>query len=433
MNTIMKDEGDIEETDEQVILEEYKIWKKNSPFMYDTMITHVLEWPSLTVEWASTRECSPNSDYSFQTLLLGTNTGNTEQELLLQAKVKIPMEQSLISGKIYLDNTKDAGGIGLLSKTDNKIEITAKINHEKEVLRARAMPKQDYLIATKSPNSFVYIYDLRKYSNKSAVSPNLVLTGHNKEGKGLAWFTSKQGMLASAAHDNIINIWDISQGNTLPLRTYFGHENGIEDLVINENGVLASVGNDKKIMLWDHRQELPTHVIEAHSREITSADFNNAIMLWDHRQELPTHIIEAHSREITSADFNNASPYILATGSKDKTIGIWDLRNLSLKSASFSCHKDIVTSVKWAPYTGNLVASASNDRRVMIWDLTNIGKVQSEEEAEDGPPELVFIHGGHTSYVSDIAWNPNEDLTLASVAEDNILQVWQVSNSIFNY
>lgn len=403
MNTAIKDEGEIEETDEQVILEEYKIWKKNAPFMYDTMITHVLEWPSLTVEWAPTRECSPNSDYSFQTLLLGTNTGNAEQDLLFQAKVKVPMEQSLISGKIYLDNTKDVGGIGLLSKTDNKIEITARVNHEKEVLRARAMPKQDYLVATKSPNSFVYIYDLRKYSSKSAVSPNLVLTGHSKEGKGLAWFTSKQGMLASAAHDNIVNIWDISQGNTSPLRTYFGHENGIEDLVINENGVLASVGNDKKIMLWDHRQELPTHVIEA------------------------------HSREITSADFNNASPYILATGSKDKTIGIWDLRNLSLKSASFSGHKDIVTSVKWAPYTGNLVASASNDRRVMIWDLTNIGRAQSEEEIEDGPPELVFIHGGHTSYVSDIAWNPNEDLTLASVAEDNILQVWQVSNSIFNY
>jgi histone-binding protein RBBP4 len=46
---------------------------------------------------------------------------------------------------------------------------------------------------------------------------------------------------------------------------------------------------------------------------------------------------------------------------------------------------------------------------------------QSEEEKKDGPPELVFIHGGHTSRISDIAWNLNERLTLASVAEDNIL------------
>jgi histone-binding protein RBBP4 len=42
---------------------------------------------------------------------------------------------------------------------------------------------------------------------------------------------------------------------------------------------------------------------------------------------------------------------------------------------------------------------------------------------EDGPPELLFIHGGHTSKVSDFAWNPNDDWVCASVAEDNILQV----------
>ena len=37
--------------DEQLICEEYKIWKKNTPFLYDLVITHGLEWPSLTVNW----------------------------------------------------------------------------------------------------------------------------------------------------------------------------------------------------------------------------------------------------------------------------------------------------------------------------------------------------------------------------------------------
>ena len=49
--------------------------------------------------------------------------------------------------------------------------------------------------------------------------------------------------------------------------------------------------------------------------------------------------------------------------------------------------------------------------------------LQSPEDAEDGPPELLFIHGGHTSKISDFAWNPNDDWVVASVAEDNILQV----------
>ena len=32
-------------------------------------------------------------------------------------------------------------------------------------------------------------------------------------------------------------------------------------------------------------------------------------------------------------------------------------------------------------------------------------------------------HGGHTSKVSDFAWSPSDDWVVASVAEDNILQV----------
>ena len=54
---------------------------------------------------------------------------------------------------------------------------------------------------------------------------------------------------------------------------------------------------------------------------------------------------------------------------------------------------------------------------------------QAPEDAEDGPPELLFIHGGHTSKVSDFAWNPSDDWVIASVAEDNILQV--LSHSSF--
>ena len=49
--------------------------------------------------------------------------------------------------------------------------------------------------------------------------------------------------------------------------------------------------------------------------------------------------------------------------------------------------------------------------------------VQAPDEAEDGPPELLFIHGGHTSKVSDFAWSPSDEWVVASVAEDNILQV----------
>jgi hypothetical protein len=39
---------------------------------------------------------------------------------------------------------------------------------------------------------------------------------------------------------------------------------------------------------------------------------------------------------------------------------------------------------------------------------------QTKEEAEDGPPELLFQHGGHTSKVSDLSWSPNPQVDLPS-------------------
>ena len=56
---------------------------------------------------------------------------------------------------------------------------------------------------------------------------------------------------------------------------------------------------------------------------------------------------------------------------------------------------------------------------------------QTPEDAEDGPPELLFLHGGHTNKVSDVSFNVNDEWTIASVSEDNVLQVWNMAEEIY--
>jgi histone-binding protein RBBP4 len=69
----------------------------------------------------------------------------------------------------------------------------------------------------------------------------------------------------------------------------------------------------------------------------------------------------------------------------------------------------------------------------MLWDLRLTGAEQSAEDAADGPAELLFVHGGHTSRVCDFGWNPcpGGEWMLASTAEDNILQIWQIAENIY--
>ncbi|KAL3098713.1 hypothetical protein niasHT_024467 [Heterodera trifolii] len=208
-------------------------------------------------------------------------------------------------------------------------------------------------------------------------------------------------------------LWDIqaatANANFLDAKSIFtAHTAVVEDVAwhVLHDTVFGSVGDDHKLMVWDTRTNSSTK---------------------------PTHVVEAHSAEVNCLSFNPYSEFILATGSADKTVALWDLRNLKLKLHSFESHRDEIFQVQWSPHNETILASSGTDRRLHIWDLSKIGDEQSPEDAEDGPPgELLFIHGGHTAKISDFSWNPNEPWVICSVSEDNIMQIWQMADNIYN-
>lgn len=61
------------------------------------------------------------------------------------------------------------GGFGSVS---GKIEIEIKINHEGEVNRARYMPQNPCIIATKTPTSDVLVFDYTKHPSKPGRAPH---------------------------------------------------------------------------------------------------------------------------------------------------------------------------------------------------------------------------------------------------------------------
>lgn len=217
--------------------------------------------------------------------------------------------------------------------------------------------------------------------------------------------------LLSASDDHTICLWDISavpkEGKVVDAKTIFTRHTAVVDVswhLLHES-LFGSVADDQKLMIWDTRS-------------------NNT--------SKPSHSVDAHTAEVNCLSFNPYSEFILATGSADKTVALWDLRNLKLKLHSFESHKDEIFQVQWSPHNETILASSGIDRRLNVWDLSKIGEEQSPEDAEDGPPELLFIHGGHTAKISDFSWNPNEPWVICSVSEDNIMQVWQMAENIYN-
>eukprot|EP00040_Diaphanoeca_grandis_P031540 m.188707 g.188707 ORF g.188707 m.188707 type:complete len:428 (+) comp32355_c0_seq1:224-1507(+) len=402
------------EVEQKLINEEYKIWKKNCPFLYDLVMTHALEWPSLTVQWLPDVSKPEGSDYDLHRLILGTHTSGTEHpgNHLIIADVQLPKEDEPVEGRKYDEDKGEYGGFGSVSA---RIEPKVKINHDGEVNRARYMPQNPNVIATKSPYNDICVFDYTQHpctpdpSGKS--NPEFRLKGHTKEGYGLDWNTNQQGYLISGSDDMTICMWDLQQSHenhnaVQPLAIFKGHTDIVEDVQWHKlhPSLFGSVSDDKNVMIWDIRTE--THT--------------------------PRHKFEAHDNMVNCLAFNPFSEFTLATGSSDTTIALWDLRNLKLKLHSFESHTEEVFTVQWNPHHEAILASSASDRRLHVWDLSKIGEEQSAEDAEDGPPELLFIHGGHTSKISDFSWNPNVEWTVASVSEDNIIQVWQMAENIYN-
>lgn len=78
------------------VVEEFAIWKKNSPFLYDLLISHSLEWPSLTVDWVPSAPFphQANPSLAVHKLVLGTHTSEDVPNYLMVADAILPVKAS---------------------------------------------------------------------------------------------------------------------------------------------------------------------------------------------------------------------------------------------------------------------------------------------------------------------------------------------------
>ncbi|KAK3714008.1 Histone acetyltransferase type B subunit 2 [Vermiconidia calcicola] len=411
----MASHGESEQLQNKLINEEYKIWKKNSVFLYDIMYSRALEWPTLTAQWLPDVKDVPGAPLRTHRLVLGTHTSKLSTDYLQIAHIELPKPPAATLAD-YNPSTEELGGHGAAKQTI-KFNIVQKIIHPSEVNKARYQPQNPDMIATWAADKNVYVWDRSKHPSvppkEGESKPQATLKGHKGEGFALEWNPFVEGQLLTGSEDQNVMLWDLQRDFTLdsktvtPARTFSHHSATVNDVQYHPTlgaNLFGSVSDDLTMQLKDLR----------HPDRRPSIVFKNA-----------------HQDAINSLAFHPTHDKLFATGSADNTIGVFDLRFADHgKIHSLEGHKDMIMKVDWHPTDSAILASSSEDRRVIFWDLSRAGMEQTPEDAEDGPPEMLFMHGGHTNRVSDFTWNRNDPWVMCTAAEDNMIQVWRASRHL---
>lgn len=118
--------------------------------------------------------------------------------------------------------------------------------------------------------------------------------------------------------------------------------------------------------------------------------------------------LTGHFDSVTSVAFSPDGK-TLASGSRDKTIEIWDLKQ-GRRWYTLTGHEDAVEAIAYSP-DGKALASGSRDKTVEIWDL------------DKGKRWYTLI--GHGDWVYSVAFSPAEEI-LASAGKEKSIEIWDL-------
>lgn len=195
-----------------------------------------------------------------------------------------------------------------------------------------------------------------------------------------------------------------------------------------DKNIIASTHSNKDVCIWNFKTQLKTqqllHTLYGHSKPVTSVAFSpdgqilatgsddKTIKLWNQDYK-EIYTLVGHQHVVKSVAFH-PNGEILASGSWDKTIRLWDVTT-GKEVAVLTGHKLQVSAVTFSA-DGKYLASASFDKTVRLW--------------KNGADYLLYslsnILSSHTWAVTAVAFSSDGKI-LATGSDDNTIKLWNVN------
>ncbi|KAH0654616.1 hypothetical protein KY289_032294 [Solanum tuberosum] len=192
----------------------------------------------------------------------------------------------------------------------------------------------------------------------------------------------------------------------------------------------ATAGVNKKIKVFEYNsivdedRDIHYPVVEMASRsklssicwngyiksQIASSNFEGVVQVWDVTRSQVFMEMREHERRVWSVDFSVADPTMLASGSDDGSVKLWNI-NQGVSVGTIKT-KANVCCVQFPFDSGRSLAFGSADHKIYYYDLRN----------SKMPLCTLIGHNKTVSYVKFI-----DSTTLVSASTDNTLKLWDLS------
>ncbi|CAJ1978569.1 unnamed protein product [Sphenostylis stenocarpa] len=192
----------------------------------------------------------------------------------------------------------------------------------------------------------------------------------------------------------------------------------------------ATAGVNKKIKVFEYdttiNEDRDIHypVVEMVSRstlsstrwntyiksQIASSNFEGVVQLWDVTRSQVQSEMREHEQRVWSIDFSSADPTLLASGSDDGSVKLWNI-NQGVSVGTIKT-KANVCCVQFPLDFAHFLAFGSADHQIYYYDLRNIKM-----------PLCTLV--GHNKTVSYIKFV--DTMSLVSASTDNTLKLWDLS------